>query len=195
VVVDSQNVMNETRLLAFDYIASHLRRCGYEWLNRPSDVSSDDPPNNSAAAIRSICERLSERYAELSRGDRDGISDIPVSPTEELTGKFSRIIDGVFRGEVTWGRIFTLFAFGGLLAVECVRQQRPDQIGVVAEMLATYAQMHLADWVTRKGGWESCLQYIDDARTEERNLSKKNMLAGVGVALGAVALGIVILNR
>jgi len=191
---DALNIMDETRLLTFDYIAYHLRRCGYEWANRPNDLPVD-PPTSSISAMRAICERLSERYAELTTNDGDGISEISVSPTEELSQKFSRICDYVFQGGVSWGRIFTLYSFGGFLAVQCVREERPEQIGVVAELLVAYTQANQANWIAGKGGWESCLQYFENARKEETNFKRKTMFAGVGVALGAVALGVVLLNR
>lgn len=54
---------------------------------------------------------------------------------------------------IKWSRIVALYAFGGLLAVECVKNGLEDQISHIADWIYIYVRNKLSFWICRHGGW------------------------------------------
>jgi len=195
--IDRQNIDNETRLMAYDYIDYRIRQSGFEWPNRPAELIPD-PPVKIMSLMRSVCDSFNDRYSEILGNDTELFSSLRLSSSEDLARTFAGVCDILFRpdgetAEVTWGRILVLFAFGGSLAVECANQQLPHQIDEVANLLITYVQANFSDWIISKGGWVTYLQLHED-----RSSSATRALSGFGAicgAVGVVALAAVLVSR
>jgi len=199
--IDRQNIDNETRLMAYDYIDYRVRQNDFEWPNRPTELIPD-PPVKMMLLMRSVCDHFNERYVQIFGNDSDTFSSLRLESREDLARTFADVSEVLFRpdgetAEITWGRIFGLFAFAGSLAAECANQQLPHQIDEVADLLITYAQTNFTDWIISKGGWATFLQLYEDRRRETSSLATK-ALTGFGAvcgAVGVIALGAILVSR
>lgn len=161
-----QNLDNETRLLAYDYIDYRLQQNDLEWPNRPAD-SIPDPPTPLMLVMRATCDHFNERWFQrYGEMDEHIAASLPVLNSEGVEQAFANVSDALFRPnevgdiEITWGRIFCIFAFGGSLAVHCAQQGTPELIDQVTEHLVTFATTRLLDWIASKGGWVSPCLFI-----------------------------------
>ena len=58
----------------------------------------------------------------------------------------------LFEDRITWYRIVALFAFGGRIAVECVKNERPEAVINVADWIAVFCYSRLEHWICQNGG-------------------------------------------
>lgn len=58
-------------------------------------------------------------------------------------------------GEMTWSKIIALYAVAGGIAVDCVRQGKPEFIPAVQRAMTEVLEEDLASWIQANGGWVS----------------------------------------
>lgn len=68
---------------------------------------------------------------------------------------FKSVMDEVFKDGVNWGRIVGLFAFGGVLCVECAEKDTGELVCRIADWMTTYLDEHINPWIQSQGGWVS----------------------------------------
>lgn len=61
----------------------------------------------------------------------------------------------LFRSEITWSKIAALFAFTGGIAVDCVRQGRPEYLPKIMQNVVEVIEEDLVTWINDNGGWVS----------------------------------------
>lgn len=54
---------------------------------------------------------------------------------------------------ITWGKIVSMYAVAGALAVDCVRQGHPTTVHILVDSLGQFVRRFLVPWLKRKGGW------------------------------------------
>lgn len=59
----------------------------------------------------------------------------------------------LFRSEITWSKIAALFAFTGGIAVDCVRQGRPEYLPKIMQNVVEVIEEDLVTWINDNGGW------------------------------------------
>lgn len=57
-----------------------------------------------------------------------------------------------FQG-VTWGKVVSLYAVAGALAVDCVRHGHPAMIHTIVDCMGEFVRKSLICWLKRRGGW------------------------------------------
>lgn len=55
--------------------------------------------------------------------------------------------------DITWGKIVSVFAIAGGLAVDCIRQGHPEYLHGVMEGMTEMLEEDLGDWIATNGGW------------------------------------------
>ena len=65
----------------------------------------------------------------------------------------SAIARDLFRSDITWGKVVSLFAIAGGLSVDCVRQGHPDYLPKLIEGVADVIEDELVTWISENGGW------------------------------------------
>ncbi|CAL4166375.1 unnamed protein product, partial [Meganyctiphanes norvegica] len=63
------------------------------------------------------------------------------------------VANQVFRTEVTWARIISLFAVAAGLASDCVKQGHPEYVAGLVEVMGLVTERHIAVWIATQGGW------------------------------------------
>ncbi|XP_015121586.1 bcl-2-related ovarian killer protein homolog A [Diachasma alloeum] len=58
-------------------------------------------------------------------------------------------------GEMTWSKIIALYAVAGAIAVDCVRQDRPQFIPSIQRAMTEILEEDLASWIQANGGWST----------------------------------------
>lgn len=58
-------------------------------------------------------------------------------------------------GEMTWSKIIALYAVAGGIAVDCVRQGKPEFIPAIQRAMTEVLEEDLAAWIQANGGWVS----------------------------------------
>lgn len=56
---------------------------------------------------------------------------------------------------VTWGKVVSLYAVAGALAVDCVRHGHPAMVHAIVDCMGEFVRKSLTSWLKRRGGWVS----------------------------------------
>lgn len=54
---------------------------------------------------------------------------------------------------VTWGKIVSLYAVAGALAVDCVRHGHPAMVHLIVDCMGEFVHKSLVSWLKKRGGW------------------------------------------
>lgn len=67
----------------------------------------------------------------------------------------SAIARYLFKSDITWSKIISLYALTGGIAVDCVRQGHPEYLPKLVEGLGEVIEDELVPWINDNGGWVS----------------------------------------
>lgn len=114
-----------------------------------------------AGGIEAVKRALQESADEFEQLFTQAFSDI--SSQLEITSdtaydSFKRVMDEVFKDGVNWGRVVGLFAFGGVLCVECAEKGLGELVPQIADWMTKYLDENIGPWIQSQGGWVS--QYV-----------------------------------
>lgn len=59
----------------------------------------------------------------------------------------------LFRIEITWSKVISLFAIAGGLSVDFVRQGHPEYLPKLMESVSEVIEDELVPWINENGGW------------------------------------------
>lgn len=141
VQVNRFDVDSEAYIMVCDYIQAKLQKAGYFW----PDCPELPEPNAVRLAMRFIGEEFLLDSYDLS-------DTLKITPTMAYT-LFFELVDNLFRAGITWGRIVSLFAFGGFIAEQCIRKGISQLVSYIADWVALYTEIHLSQWIIDNGGW------------------------------------------
>ncbi|XP_049540246.1 bcl-2-related ovarian killer protein-like [Anopheles darlingi] len=179
----SQDVIQQGKRLCGEYIRARLKRSGLLNRKILQRLRNSIVPDGASAGIGSVgggsgmmliaggggavvreafpilhgmgieLERMHPRlYTNVSR-------QISNEPWGELTepdtvGYLLHIVaKDLFKTGVTWGKVISLFAIAGGLAVDCVRQDHTDYLQQLIEGTTDVIEEDLAGWLVERGGW------------------------------------------
>lgn len=54
---------------------------------------------------------------------------------------------------ITWGKVVSMYAVAGALAVDCVRHGHPTTVHILVDSLGQFVRKFLVPWLRRRGGW------------------------------------------
>uniref|UniRef100_A0A8C4IRU9 Bcl-2-like protein 1 n=1 Tax=Dicentrarchus labrax TaxID=13489 RepID=A0A8C4IRU9_DICLA len=146
------------------------------------------------AALRDSADEFellfTQAFSDLS-------SQIDITP-DTAYHSFKSVMDEVFKDGVNWGRIVGLFAFGGVLCVECVEKDMSELVSRIADWMTMYLDEHISPWIQSQGGWDCFAEVFGrdaaaEARRSRETLSRW-LLIGVALLMGAV-VGVLIAKK
>lgn len=56
---------------------------------------------------------------------------------------------------ITWGKVVSMYAVAGALAVDCVRHGHAATVHILVDSLGQFVRKFLVQWLKRRGGWVS----------------------------------------
>ena len=73
---------------------------------------------------------------------------------QSVASTMSNISREIIRhGEITWSKIVAIYAVAGGIAVDCVRQGKPEFLPMIQRALADFLEEDLAIWIQSNGDW------------------------------------------
>ncbi|XP_043511982.1 uncharacterized protein LOC122529679 [Frieseomelitta varia] len=76
-------------------------------------------------------------------------------------------------GEMTWSKVIALYAVAGGIAVDCVRQGKPEYLPAVQRGMTDVLEEDLAAWIQANGGWTTLVTRYRPATKETTWYSRK----------------------
>lgn len=78
----------------------------------------------------------------------------------------SAIARYLFKSDITWSKIISLYALTGGIAVDCVRQGHPEYLPKLVEGLGEVIEDELVPWINDNGGWLGLNSHVKMTSTE-----------------------------
>lgn len=138
------------RSLVADYVNYRLDKHGYHWENAPAQRKN----NKVYQAVRKLGDEFENK--QDSSDFHDMVTSLQITP-ETAHSTFSTVTNEMFSNGINWGRVVALIGFGGAFSVECVSRNMPQLVDLVVDWVATYMNSNLKDWISKNGGWVSCV--------------------------------------
>ncbi|NXS85362.1 B2LA1 protein, partial [Erpornis zantholeuca] len=109
-----------------------------------------------AHVLRSIASSLQDQTEEALRPLLDRIDITSVAVAKRI---FNGVMDEKFAdGNTNWGRIMTIFTFGGLLTKKLQEhgvQLTAEEKEEISYFITEYIINNKAEWIDANGGWEN----------------------------------------
>ncbi|XP_039547597.1 bcl-2-related ovarian killer protein homolog A isoform X1 [Pimephales promelas] len=153
-----KELVSQSKVLCREYIHSRLHRAGIGWskpehgsgtlaevssvllwLGRTSDVSltGDELEYLRPNVYRNVARQL----------------NITIASENIVSDAFLAVAAEIFSTGVTWGKIVSLYAVAGALAVDCVRHGHPAMVHTIVDCMGEFVRKSLVSWLKRRGGW------------------------------------------
>lgn len=124
-------------------------------VSRSGELGNSSPPCKSMEAVKTALRDSADEFELLfTQAFSDLSSQLDVTP-DTAYQSFKSVMDELFKDGVNWGRIVGLFAFGGVLCVECVEKNMSELVSRIADWMTMYLDEHISPWIQSQGGWVS----------------------------------------
>ncbi|XP_068083855.1 bcl-2-related ovarian killer protein isoform X2 [Anabrus simplex] len=161
--IPTQDLVEQGRSLCSQYIRSRLKRaglfnrkCGLQRLRTAVNLPGGFVVREVFPELVSVGLELERMHPKLYSGVARQASGTPggVLVEEKAPGcVLSAVARELFKADITWGKVVSLFAVAGGLAVDCVRQGHPDYLQSLPEAMGELIEDELAPWIVSNGGW------------------------------------------
>lgn len=111
-------------------------------------------------------------FVRVARQIGSGTFSTEQSATEAIIDVSRELIRN---GEMTWSKVVALYAVAGGIAVDCVRQGKPEFLPAIQRGMNDVLEEDLAAWIQANGGW-SALATRYRPPTEESPWHSRNLL-------------------
>ncbi|XP_034036599.1 bcl-2-related ovarian killer protein homolog A isoform X1 [Thalassophryne amazonica] len=145
-----KELVSQAKALCRDYIQSRLNRAGIGW---------SKPEHGSAASlgeISSVLLWLGDELEYLRPNVYRNVArqlNITVSSESVVSDAFLAVAADIFSTGVTWGKVVSLYAVAGALAVDCVRHGHPAVVHTIVDCMGEFVRKSLTSWLKKRGGW------------------------------------------
>ncbi|XP_034559769.1 bcl-2-related ovarian killer protein homolog B-like [Notolabrus celidotus] len=148
-----KELVSQSKALCRDFILSRLNQNGLGW----SKTELNLPPSNAALAEVSmvlLClgDELECMQPSLYRNVARQLN-ISVSMENMVSDALIGVATEIFSTGITWGKVVSMYAVAGALAVDCVRQGHPTTVHILVDSLGQFVRKFLVPWLKRRGGW------------------------------------------
>jgi len=140
-------------------------------------------PNIYAATLHRTVQEISNRHKLVFNNVTKKL-EISHDNIEE---KFTQVADEMISNSALhWGRIPTIYAFGGHIAKHCASSNMQDSVSVVIKVLGEFVANRFGKWIEQQGGWDAFNERFPDGNDSmESSIWKGLFFTAVG--LGALA--------
>lgn len=97
-----------------------------------------------------------------------------------LLTTISRIL---FKNNITWGKVISLFAISAGIAVDCVKQGHVEYLPKLIDGFGDVIEDELANWIMDNGGWIGISHKLSPATERFTALEWVTILLGVLIGL------------
>ncbi|GAA6221790.1 bcl-2-like protein 1 [Lates japonicus] len=166
--------------------------------DRCGQPGAPSPLRGGIEAVKAALRDSADEFELLfTQAFSDLSSQLDITP-DTAYHSFKSVMDEVFKDGVNWGRIVGLFAFGGVLCVECVEKNMSELVSRIADWMTMYLDEHISPWIQSQGGWDCFAEIFgQDAAAEarrSRETLRKWLLVGVALLTG-VLVGVLVAKK
>lgn len=146
-----KELVSQSKILCTDYIHSRLSRAGIG-LNKPELGSAGGSLGEVSTVLLWLGDELEYLRPNLYRNVARQLN-ITVSMENMVSDAFLAVAAEIFSTGVTWGKVVSLYAVAGALAVDCVRHGHPAMVHTIVDCMGEFVRKSLVSWLKRRGGW------------------------------------------
>ncbi|KAF5298442.1 hypothetical protein FQR65_LT01221 [Abscondita terminalis] len=161
----TQEVIVQGKMLCGQYIKSRLKRSGifskklslYR-LRSVIGTASGTVVREVAPFLNAIGVELERMHPKLynSISRKVSVSTGGTLESDKTAAElFAAIAHELVKCDITWGKVVSVFAIAGGLAVDCVCQGHPEYLHSLLESMTEVMEDDVADWVANNGGWSA----------------------------------------
>uniref|UniRef100_A0A8C5L8K1 Bcl-2-related protein A1 n=2 Tax=Jaculus jaculus TaxID=51337 RepID=A0A8C5L8K1_JACJA len=96
---------------------------------------------------------------EVEKNLKPYLENFEVTSIDDARIIFNQVMEKEFEdGIINWGRIVTIFAFGGVLLKKLPRQQTDLDVDTneqISSFVAEFITNNTGEWIRQNGGWEN----------------------------------------
>uniref|UniRef100_UPI003AAAC6D3 bcl-2-related ovarian killer protein homolog A isoform X2 n=1 Tax=Centroberyx gerrardi TaxID=166262 RepID=UPI003AAAC6D3 len=159
-----KELVSQAKALCRDYIHSRLNRAGIGWSKPEHGLAASGGTLGEISSViiwlgdeleylRPNIYRNVARQLNITVASESVVSDAFLAVAADIfsTGR-STSKTGKDKG-VTWGKVVSLYAVAGALAVDCVRHGHPAMVHTIVDCMGEFVRKSLTSWLKRRGGW------------------------------------------
>ncbi|XP_077440371.1 bcl-2-related ovarian killer protein homolog A [Vanacampus margaritifer] len=147
-----KELVSQAKALCRDYIQSRLSRAGIGWSKPEQLASSWGASGDVSAVLLWLGDELEYLRPSVYRNVARQLN-IAVASESAVTDAFLAVAADIFSTGVTWGKVVSLYAVAGSLAVDCVRHGHPAMVHTIVDCMGEFVRKSLSAWLKRRGGW------------------------------------------
>ncbi|XP_049587974.1 bcl-2-related ovarian killer protein homolog A [Syngnathus scovelli] len=147
-----KELVSQAKALCRDYIQSRLGRAGIGWYKSEPFASSWGTHTDVSTVLLWLGDELEYLRPSVYRNVARQLN-ITVASENAVTDAFLAVAADIFSTGVTWGKVVSLYAVAGSLAVDCVRHGHPAMVHTIVDCMGEFVRKSLSTWLKRRGGW------------------------------------------
>ncbi|MBN3325571.1 BOKA protein, partial [Atractosteus spatula] len=162
-----KELVSQAKALCREYIHSRLNRAGLGW-SKPEHAAHGEVSSvllwlgDELEYLRPNIYRNVARQLSITVASENIVSDAFLAVAAEIFSTDfpwpnEMVKRGVcvspFTAGITWGKVVSLYAVAGGLAVDCVRHGHPAMVDTIVDCLGEFVRKSLVEWLRRRGGW------------------------------------------
>ncbi|XP_061588267.1 bcl-2-related ovarian killer protein homolog B [Cololabis saira] len=158
--LSDKELVSQSKALCRDYILSRLNQNGLGWSKSELNFT---PPNAALAEVTMVLLCLGDELECIQPSLYRNVArqlNISVAMENVVSDAFLGVATEIFSAGVTWGKVVSLYAVAGALAVDCVRQGYPSTVQVLVDSLGQFVRKFLVHWLKRRGGWTEIMKCV-----------------------------------
>ncbi len=78
---------------------------------------------------------------------------VTITSEKSVRNVLSSVAGELFKSDISWGKVVSLYCVAGGLGVDCVRQGHPEYLFGLVETMGLVVERDVATWMAQQGGW------------------------------------------
>ncbi|XP_069013428.1 bcl-2-related ovarian killer protein homolog B [Embiotoca jacksoni] len=148
-----KELVSQSKALCRDFILSRLNQNGLGWSKTEINFS---PSNATLADVSMVLLCLGDELECIQPNLYRNVArqlNISVAMENMVSDAFIGVATEIFSTGITWGKVVSMYAVAGALAVDCVRHGHPTTIHILVDSMGQFVRKFLVQWLKRRGGW------------------------------------------
>ncbi|XP_068146332.1 bcl-2-related ovarian killer protein homolog B isoform X2 [Drosophila tropicalis] len=187
--IPAQDIITQGRCLCGHYIKRRLRRSGlfnkklgFQRIRSIMGSTSLGVVRDVFPAVQVLGDELERMHPRVYNGVARQICRNPGGEFQS-SDAVSLLIGAVgrelFRVDITWSKVISLFAIAGGLSVDCVRQGHPEYLPKLMESVSEVIEDELVPWINENGGWSGINTHVLPTTNSLNPLEWTTLIIGV----------------
>ncbi|XP_037940999.1 uncharacterized protein LOC119673953 [Teleopsis dalmanni] len=190
--IPAQDIINQGRCICGQYIKRRLRRSGLfnkklglQRIRSILGTSSMNIVRDVFPAVMVLGDELERMHPRVYTGVARQICRTPTGEfsVDTLTLVLSTVARDLFRTDITWSKIISLFAIAGGLSVDCVRQGHSEYLNKLMQSVSDVIEDELVPWINENGGWNGINTHVHPNNNSLNSLEWTTLVIGCSFGL------------